>query len=429
MRHTSITNYQILAVAVCFTLSACGSISKGVTEALLEKSSAEQNKLCQVWGKPFSGIEPLLNKPVGRVKMLMVHGVGDHIPGYSTAFMEKLAKELGLNSRLGVYKDITLISPTDPQQKLGTLRATHLLNEETGQKLSFYELTWSDITREAKAMLAFDNSGENDFRRAQVNDMLKKFSNDTSPDPFLYLGNNRDQILKSFTQAFCWMSAYDWEELPDNVAQSCIGAPNNDAHVIDDEYVFVSHSLGSRITIDGLQRIAAMLPKLACYLPEDKKGISFTNRVEAFRNKRIALFMLSNQLPMLQMGRELPEIFGKKADYCESNGSNYQQRMISETEIYAFSDPNDLLSYSIPKGFAEKYLDSRLCPTITNININVANVIDAFGISELANPVEAHVAYDQDDRVIALIARGVGNNDSAPLVQQKCEFTRINQEP
>lgn len=419
--------YQTLTIATCITLSACGSISKGVTEALLEKSSAEDNKVCQVWGKPFSGIEPLLNKPIGRVKMLMVHGVGDHIPGYSTAFMEKLAKELGLNSRLGMYKDIALISSTEPKQKLGNLRATHLLNEQTGQKLTFYELTWSDITREAKALLAFDNSGENDFRRAQVNDMLKKFSNDTSPDPFLYLGNNRDQILKSFMQAFCWMSAYDWEELPDNVAQGCIGDQNSDPHIIHDDYVFVSHSLGSRITIDGLQRIAAILPKLEDYLPEDKKGISFANRVEAFRNKRIMLFMLSNQLPMLQMGRELPEITGSKTDYCGPNSPNYQQRMISETEIYAFSDPNDLLSYSIPKGFADKYLDSRLCPTITNINVNVNNVIDAFGISDLANPVEAHVAYDQDDRVIALIARGIGNQGSAPLVQKKCEFTKIDQ--
>lgn len=427
MPRNFVTLHQILVLAICLSLSACGSISKGVTEALLEKSSTEDNKQCQVWGKPFSGIEPMLDKPIGRVKMLMVHGVGDHIPGYSSEFMEKLAKELGLNSRLGLYKDITLISPANPEQKLGSLRATHLLNEQTGQKLTFYELTWSGITREAKAMLAFDNSGENDFRRAQINDMLKKFSNDTSPDPFLYLGNNREQILRSFTQAFCWMSAFDWEDLPDNVAQSCIGDQNSDSHVIHDEYVFVSHSLGSRITIDGLQRVAAILPKLERYLPEDKKGASFSNRIEAFRNKRIKLFMLSNQLPMLQMGRELPDITGRKADYCEPHSPDFKQRMVSETEIYAFSDPNDLLSYSIPKGFAGKYLDSRLCPTITNININVTNVIDAFGISNFANPVEAHVAYDQDDRVIALIARGMGTKGSAPLVQQKCEFTKINQ--
>jgi hypothetical protein len=418
---------QILFLALSLALSACGSISKGVAEALLEKSTAEDNKLCQVWGQPFTGIEPMLDKPDGTVKMLMVHGVGDHIPGYSLQFLEKLAKELGLNSRSGLHKDITLMSSAYPDQKLGNLRVTHLLNEETGQKLTFYELTWSDITREAKAMLAFDNSGENDFRRAQINDMLKKFSNDTSPDPFLYFGGNREQILQSFTQAFCWMSAYDWEGLPDSGKQSCIGDQNSDTHVIHDEYVFVSHSLGSRITIDGLQYIAAMLPQLERYLPQDKKTVSFSNRIEGFRNQRIKLFMFSNQLPMLQMGRKLPEITNRKADFCEPDSPNFKQRMVSETEIYAFSDPNDLLSYSIPKGFSEKYLDSRLCSTITNININVTNVLDVFGVSNFANPVEAHVAYDQDDRVIALIARGMGTKGSAPLVQQKCEFIKINQ--
>jgi hypothetical protein len=35
------------------------------------------------------------------------------------------------------------------------------------QRLTFYELTWSEITREEKALLAFDNSGEYDFRQAR----------------------------------------------------------------------------------------------------------------------------------------------------------------------------------------------------------------------------------------------------------------------
>lgn len=120
--------------------------------------------------------------------MLMVHRIGDHIPGYSSEFMEKLAKEIGLNSRLGLYKNITLISPANPEQKLGSLRAKQLLNEQTGQQLTFYEKTLSAITREAKAMLAFENSGENDFRRAQINDLLKKFSNDISPIRFYISG-------------------------------------------------------------------------------------------------------------------------------------------------------------------------------------------------------------------------------------------------
>jgi hypothetical protein len=98
--------------------------------------------------------------------------------------------------------------------------------------------------------------------------------------------------------------------------------------------------------------------------------------------------------------------------------------MVSETSILAVSDPNDLLSYGIPFGFSEKYLDSRLCVRITNVNINIAKIMDAFGLSDLANPMEAHVGYDQDDRVIALIANGIGNEKTSSLIKQKCEFIK-----
>ena len=64
---------------------------------------------------------------------------------------------------------------------------------------------------------------------------------------------------------------------------------------------------------------------------------------------------------MLQLGRELPEVTGQEEDYCEPGGLHYNHRMVSQASIVAFSDPNDLLSYGIPPGYQEKYIDSRLC--------------------------------------------------------------------
>ena len=46
-------------------------------------------------------------------------------------------------------------------------------------------------------------------------------------------------------------------------------------------------------------------------------------------------------------------------------------------------------------------------------------MIDMFGI-EIANPVEAHVAYATDKRVIALIADGVGNENTSPIIKERC---------
>ena len=419
------TSHLLPILPIMMLINGCSSIGKGITEALLEKSDAVDSRQCQVWGKPFLGLEPGLTKQQGKSKVLFVHGVGDHIPGYTTQFLEKLAKELNLNVRSEGQKNIKLSAPLLPGQELGNLRVTHLLNEETGKELTFYELAWSEITRNEKELLAFDNSGEYDFRRAQVNSLLKKFSNDTGPDPIIYLGKNRDAILAAFGQSFCWMATGNWADLPDGGVHVCKGLnDSNIDHIANDEYAFISHSLGSRIAIDGMQRIVHILANVSKFADSDK-GVMVTDKaIEAIKNKHLPIFMLSNQLPMLQLGRELPEVVGKRSDYCDASGANYDKRSLSHTEIIAFSDPNDLLSYGIPHGFAEKYIDTRLCTTITNININVAKIMDAFGITDMANPMEAHIGYDQDDRVVSLIAKGIGHPGASQLIKERCEFTK-----
>jgi hypothetical protein len=354
-----------------------------------------------------------------------VHGVGDHFPGYTTQFLEKLARELNLDVRSQAQKNIALSSSLFPGKELGNLRVMHLLNEQNGKELTFYELTWSEITRHEKDLLAFDNSGEYDFRRAKMNSLLKKFSNDTGPDPIIYLGQSRLPILSAFSQSFCWMATGDWENLPESGKHECMNLTDAHAgHIANDHYVFISHSLGSRITTDGMQRIASLLASPGKYIRVNSKDNLSKKAIQALQNKQISMFMLSNQLPMLQMGREFPEVAGQEKDYCFPNGNHYKKRMVNETEIIAFSDPNDLLSYGIPHEFAEKYIDSRLCAKITNVNINIAKVMDAFGLSDLANPMEAHIGYDQDDRVIAMIAKGIGHQNAAPLIKKRCEFTK-----
>jgi len=413
---------RFFLVSLAILLSGCASFGKGIAEAVLEKSDTEDARVCRVLGKPFSGITAGLAKPKGRTKVLMVHGVGDRLPGYSSEFLEKLSKELKLTAKASSYKDIELMSFSNAEKKLGNLRVFRQQNENNSEEMWFYELTWSEITRDQKALLAFDNSGEYSYRRAEVNDMLKKFSNDTGPDPIIYLGESRDLILRSFAQAVCWMSKDKWEQIPTEGRHGCdfTNALNDDFS--RDELVFISHSLGSRITIDGLTRMASMLDK------PDKKSILNTLNNEkriALQKKQVQIFMLSNQLPMLQLGRELPEVRGQKSDYCSSSSARYNSRMFEKTSIIAFSDPNDLLSYAIPPDFSEKYLDSRLCINVTNVDINIAKVFDVFGMGSVANPMEAHVGYTKDDRVVALIAGGIGNGHTAPLIKDKCQWTEI----
>ena len=403
----------LLTSTISILLSGCASLGKGIAEAVLEKQDGEDNRLCEITGEKFGGLKPQLEVPGRKMKVLMVHGVGNHLPGYSTQFLEKLAKELDLSVTAKAYKNITLAHPKDENKKLGNLRINRFLNQDKSQELLFYELTWSEITARDKEVLSYDNSGEQSFRRAEVNDLLKKFSNDTGPDPIIYLGEKREDILTAFAQSFCWMVSGDWNSLPDDVHQLC--SSKNVTPFYNDSYAFVSHSLGSRITIDGLQRIASILAN-------GETAPYYTAIANVMKNKEVPIYMMSNQLPMLQLGRTLPEVSNQETAYCRPEGAKYSERMLEKTKIIAFSDPNDLLSYAIPHDFVDKYLDSRLCVDVTNININVAKVYDAFGLGKLANPMDAHIGYDTDDRVIALIAKGVANDKTAPLVNERCRW-------
>jgi hypothetical protein len=414
------------ALLVVIALSGCVSMSKGVTLAFLEKSEQLDTRKCEGWGKPFEGIEPGLAKEKGKTRVLMVHGVSDHVPGYASQFQAKLAKELGLNARSASPKNIELENPVFPDKALGHLRISRLVNPQNGKEVLFYELTWSEITRKEKELIAYDVSGEYDYRRAALNGMLKKFSNDAIADPLIYSGSSRELIQAAFGQSFCWMLKGEWSELPPSGKHSCLELSDDAAERVgNDDYIFITHSLGSRITVDGLQRIAGILPRQEQFLQEKHANVKMSispKVIEAFRPKHIVIFMMSNQLPMLQLGREPAEIVGQEADYCRPEGRYYNQRMVSETSVIAFSDPNDLLSFGIPPGFRERYIDSRVCADITNISINVTPVIDAFGMTA-ARPGPAHIGYDKDDRVVALIARGIGTANASPLVMERCEYT------
>lgn len=419
--------HALLFVSLSLMLSGCSSIGKGIAEAILEKADEEDTRICQVSGKPFDGIAPHLEKSHSRTKLLMVHGVGDHLPGYSTQFLEKLAKELGVSDKINHSKTIQLFSVLDPEKNLGQLRITRLQNAKETKELWFYELTWSEITRAEKALLNFDNSGVYSYRRAELNNILKKFSNDTGPDPIIYLGKSRESILMAFAQSFCWMGKARWQDIPDDKREFCSTEDNfNDETIKQDEFVYVSHSLGSRITIDGLERLAEILQQPEKYFAKKPEIIpSVTNARKLFQDKDIQIFMLSNQLPMLQLGREIPEATNQESEYCLANGVHYEARFVRKTSLIAFSDPNDILSYAIPNDFNKNYIDSRLCAKVTNVNINIAKVHDLFGVGDFANPLTAHTDYDVDDRVIAMIAKGIGVKHTAPLVKQKCEWTEV----
>jgi len=397
-------------------------------------SSSAEDLLCQIEGKPFPGVFPFIKDSANTTKVMMVHGVARHTPGYSTQLMEGLANKMGLNQISAITKNITLTDPLDTTQNLGNLRIRQLSNEDKSHKLVFYELTWSEINDGRKKILAYDMSGDYAFHRAFVNEKIKRVTNDFIPDQMLYVGGARKDILTSFTQAFCWMVAKTWDNLPVTANQACSGEELKSATVsmTHDHYAFISHSLGSRIIIDGLQRISVMfsdmasesindmaIERLSDKASERRELFVVDELLPVFQHLRIPIFMLANQLPMFQVTRGIPDVTGQHDTYCRAEGEHYNLRTLSETDVIAFNDPNDILSYTITKEFTDQYLDSRLCLETTNININVADVTGAFGI-DYASPDDAHNGYLTDERVIAMIVNGAGNKNISPIIKERC---------
>lgn len=421
-------NFSTAFIVCCFLLffSGCSGISKGITEAVIEGSSpAENSKTCYVHGRPFSGLAEFLahqettdspdrtQRPV--LKILKVHGIGSHIPGYSTRLAENLALNLDLTLVDEQTKRITIIGQNEGKRELGILSLNRYRDTSLQREMIFAELTWDPIVAEEKAELSFDNSNEYSFRRTFLNNSLKLFVNDTIPDVLMYGGTSRLPIQRAVGQAMCWLMSHDWQDLPDSGQKFCNDSSPESLSRIHDDFVFITHSLGSRITVDVLQLIASAVAARA------ENDPSWRSIMQTLQGKELTLMMLSNQLPLLQMGQPAPEVSGRIADICNTQAPVSPQRMFKAIRLVAFSDPNDLFSYAVPQSFLEEQVDSRLCPSLTNVILNVASVNKLFG-GEFANPLTAHTEYDADPVVIDLISQGIGTSNQNTNAVDSCTW-------
>jgi hypothetical protein len=208
------------------------------------------------------------------------------------------------------------------------------------------------------------------------------------------------------------------DEIEDNQSNVCsVSSLSRLSNLEKYNIVFITHSLGSRIIMDALGEIVETLN-------DDQAVAGHPALVSKLQEKEMTVFMLSNQMPLLQIGLPAPKVVGQIDSYCRTNGKNYAHRSFNKLNIVAFTDPNDLLSYAITQDFVDHYLDSRMCPVVTNIHINVADRITAFGI-EVVNPIAAHGNYDSDERVIELISRGNINFEQNKLLFERCRMIRV----
>lgn len=416
----------LTAFTLLIPLGGCAGIARGVTEAVLEEQKDQQDtRRCEIEGKAFDGLRQSLDSQTDEnhktTKVLMVHGISAHLPGYSNRFQKMLFEKLGLDVTDATVKTIQLTSPDivwrdKEQHTLGTLRITHHTNADRSRQLIFYELTWSPITSQQKQDLAADSANNDGLERADLNGTLKSFINDTVPDLLIYNGNGFKRITTSVIQSVCWMLSNDWDNLPQDGSHSCENWKGSTfAGLEADDHFFITHSLGSRITIDTIQNFSSLNEQQS-----DDPRRRMIHR--AIRNKAFTVFMMANQLPLLQMGRDAPQIVADEKSYCEASSPKAKERVMKHMNIVAFSDPNDILSYPVPANFAANWIDSRICPSVTNVSLNIAEQKSLFDTATFANPMTAHSGYMEDDRVIDLIANGLHHDAMAPIIAQRCRW-------
>lgn len=401
------------------TMSGCASFGRGVTEAIMDRQT-EDTRQCWINGREFEGLDGLFESAqeasnsdaTSKLKILKVHGIGSHTPGYSQHLQNGLIEEFGIDAMDETVKTISM-THENYAGDLGTLRVHRYIDTEQAREMLFYELTWDPIVEQEKQLLNFDNTAEASAHRVPFNHTLKTFVNATVPDALMYNTRYREPIQLSIGQAICWMLNKQWAELPSDGSASCEGIEEDYWSKVDASGIaIISHSLGSRISIDALQTAVTRFADRPNYREISAKA----------QTTPIYLYMLSNQLPLLQVGQPLPEIHGQVESYCLAGGEHYDERFLERLQVVAFSDPNDLFSYAVSPEYINRYVDSRLCPQVTNVQLEVAKVTSILGLQEIANPGDAHTGYETDSRVLKMLVSGFGKTHGQAEPKERCEF-------
>jgi len=331
-----------------------------------------------------------------------------------------LTQTLGLNVRAQRSKRIVLTPRDGADRPFGEVNVIRALDAERSRELLFFEHTWSDITQRDKTSIAFDNSEVYRSQRAPVNQRIREFANGVLPDPLAFVGDRGPDIRGSVGEAMCWALSARWEDLlPETKGVRCLDTDFYGSRVEVDNLVMATHSLGSRAAVDALQNAAGARDRMD-FTPEQRQ------LGEQLQRKEITLFMLSNQLPLLEAGQAPQSVTGRRQEFCGDQAPLRDERFLRKLNMVAFSDPNDILSYPVPVSWADKYLESRLCADVRNVTINIAHVRRLPVIGEFADPLTAHTGYDGDDRVAELITHGIGHDDISDLVEQRCNWIELD---
>jgi pimeloyl-ACP methyl ester carboxylesterase len=318
--------------------------------------------------------------------VLLVHGICTHDAGWADEVVPQLAQAL---------RDAT--AATSPAAAAIATPAVEIVPatvDTPSGRLRFDALIWSPLTNALKRQLCYDQSSKSalcsgappyPYTRARLNARFKDgLIDDCLPDALIYQGVARDAMQLRMREAVLQVLSEARAEVP---------------------LVVVSHSMGSKLMFDTLLRMTE----------EPAGSTAAIVALQAVQRLRF-LVMAANQIPLLSLAdqqmNQSPAGMTPSAAAVHAAAAppDSLQQLLRKRQallqraardqrltLVAFTDPNDLLSYTLPP---EPYAQDG----VTVYNILVSNALTWLNLLE--RPDTAHLEYLSNPDVGRLIACG-----------------------
>ena len=322
-----------------------------------------------------------------KLHIVVVHGIGPHQIGYSDNLVDKLINKMGATSAAG--GGVRRLPP-GPSGGPQALLAVRRFRSHDGKQIFTYEITWAPIVDPLKQALSYDVIPTREHSRARVNRRLKRHLIDERlADPVIYLGYQRTGLQYPVAYTLCSILGGEVNLGDAGGVMRCelqkYRQPFENITYLQktDKIAIVTQSLGSKITFDVLTQFV--------------KDPPFAN---AIRGTITTVFMLANQLPLLELADRDPlSPTTSLGEFAQA----LRPATCTETQfgVVAISDPNDLLSFDISDTFA-----------LRTPSVSFANVPARLGkryLGYAVDPLGAHVNHELNDGVLNLMVGGYGH--------------------
>jgi hypothetical protein len=378
----------------------------------------------------------------GRANIVLVHGVGFHCPTYGldpkSGWLNKdIIASLGLTRAKNVTDSPPQFIPdmedgvVDPRSGVYLMQRSYTYTRSDGGStdVEISEITWSGLT----AWLKLQELG-GDFSVA----VPPGNGQDLPPGtPTAIACPYGAKIEQGVAEVLCRLVSAKSYEAADRCRWS-----DADSTKLKSPFIFMTHSLGSRIVFDTLLDLDGH-PTRATGPILKELGADGRRSVEQIILNTRSIYMFANQLPLLTLAdvpttrksdgspsiidfkhytdidasrqpadpqapaasttseRSAPHLLWFAT--VKSTLSHSQQQQAAKLDVVAFSDPNDLLSYIIPPWFEQDMGNLQFQIT----NVSVQNAFHWLHVYE--SPTAAHDQYMVNADVWKVIRCGATN--------------------